>query len=283
MEKWDQQIVKTDRGCFEIFTKGKGDPVCVSHHYSQFNASGDHFAGQFLPGYKVYLVNLKGAGNSDAEEDEHELSMVEAVKDLEAVRESLKIRKWTFAGHSTGGMIGILYGIMASSSLNALIIVSAASSQYAESPRCIYNPDHPNFQKMQDLFEELKQPGLAVEKKKEIASGRMKLQLYKPENYQQYISPSVNKNLSSKRLNYFSIYEYGEFDLTDRLSEIKVPTLVICGKHDVACPAPYSEEINQGVQGSVLKLFKESNHYPFLEEKELFKETVEEFLETTLL
>ncbi|MEH7462185.1 hypothetical protein V7166_08860 [Bacillus thuringiensis] len=44
---WKQQFIHTDRGTFEVFTKGQGDPLCITHLYSQFNETGDYFAKEF--------------------------------------------------------------------------------------------------------------------------------------------------------------------------------------------------------------------------------------------
>ncbi|MFZ3579447.1 alpha/beta fold hydrolase [Virgibacillus sp. DJP39] len=101
----------TDRGTFEVFTKGCGAPLCVTHLYSEFNATGDYFADSFTHGHKVYLVNLRDAGNSEKAHEPHELSMLESILDLEAIREALTVKTWSFAGHSTGGMLATLWYI----------------------------------------------------------------------------------------------------------------------------------------------------------------------------
>lgn len=44
---WTQQIINTKRGTFELFTKGNGESLCITHHYSQFNETGDYFADVF--------------------------------------------------------------------------------------------------------------------------------------------------------------------------------------------------------------------------------------------
>lgn len=44
---WKRQMLRTKRGTFELFTKGNGEPLCVTHHYSQFNETGDYFADVF--------------------------------------------------------------------------------------------------------------------------------------------------------------------------------------------------------------------------------------------
>lgn len=124
---WKQQFIHTDRGTFEVFTKGHGEPICITHHYSQFNETGDYFADSFTSLHKVLLINLKDAGNSVTASQEDELNMEETVQDLEAIREALDISSWHFAGHSTGGMLGLLYATNYPQSLQSLVVVGAGA------------------------------------------------------------------------------------------------------------------------------------------------------------
>lgn len=61
---WERMFISTSRGKFEIYTQGKGEPVCITHLYSEFNELGYYFADTFVSQFKIYLINLKEAGNS---------------------------------------------------------------------------------------------------------------------------------------------------------------------------------------------------------------------------
>ena len=74
------------------FTKGSGEPLCITHHYSQFNETGDYFADVFTATHRVLLINLRDAGNSAKAQVENELSMIETIHDLEAIREALQLQ-----------------------------------------------------------------------------------------------------------------------------------------------------------------------------------------------
>lgn len=280
MSVWETKIIVTERGTFEVFTKGKGQPVCITHHYSEFNNTGDYFAEAFTDSYKVYLVNLKEAGNSSKATHPYELSMFDAVYDLEAIREVLGYSSWIYAGHSTGGMIGVLYGIHFSPSLSSLIIVGSAARKYANSsPECIYHKEHPKFERMQELIERLKNPNLLNSERLKVSKERTKLSLFKTERYDEYFSLNIQKKMSEIRMNFF-IREEMIFDVTRQLSRITAPTLIIGGRHDVQCPVSFSMEMNELIHGSSLYIFEESNHYPFLEEKRSFINAVDEFMKT---
>ncbi|WP_128856631.1 alpha/beta fold hydrolase [Bacillus sp. CDB3] len=273
---WTQQMIHTKRGTFEFFAKGNGEPLCITHHYSQFNETGDYFADVFTSTHRVFLINLRDAGNSAKAQSKNELSMIETIHDLEAIREALQLPTWHFAGHSTGGMLGLLYAITYPTSLQSLVIVGAAASNYTETPFCIYNPAHPQFHYMQQLIENLKSPHLTNEERKELSTKRTKLSLYKPENYNSYFCKPIKKTMSVSRMNAFS-HEYPSFDLRENLPSIQTKTLIICGRHDVQCPIQYSIEMHDGIRNSIFITFENSNHYPFLEEATLFTSTTQTF------
>lgn len=278
MEKWERMLVQTDRGQFEVFIKGEGEPLCVSHQYSVFNESGDYFADTFTENHRVYLINLREAGSSAKAEQPYQLSFLETVFDLEAIREALQMDKWFFAGHSTGGMIGLMYGIYYSDALMGLILTGTAARDYfAFSPECIYHPNHPNYQIMQDYNIALMDPSINEEDKYKLSIERTKLSLRRPELYEQYFTKNIKKSMSASRMNYFN-REIQVFDLTRKLSLIRVKTLILCGRHDVQCPISYSIEMQDGIPDSNLVIYEESNHYPFLEERELFQDQLKQFV-----
>lgn len=279
MYSWKQILVETSRGTFEVFSKGEGEPLCVTHHYSEFNETGDYFAETFTKTNKVFLVNLREAGNSAKAVEPYQLSMLETIFDLEAVRDALGFKKWGFAGHSTGGMLGIIYGIYFSSSLKFNVVVGAAAREYTTfSPECIYNKNHPKYIRMQELMEALKRPDLSSEKRIELSSERTKLSLHNPEKLNEFFHLNIRKKISAARLNFFN-REIQIFDVTKKLKLISSPTLIMCGKYDVQCPLIYSIEMNERIQDSKLVILKNSNHYPFLEESELFMDEFNKFLQ----
>lgn len=276
--KWKRSLIATARGEFEVFTKGEGAPLCVTHHYSVFNETGDYFADTFTNTNEVFLINLREAGSSEKASHPYQLSMLETVLDLEAIREALGFGEWGFAGHSTGGMLGVVYGIYFSEKLSFNVIVGAAAREYMTFSReCIYNEQHPQFARMQELMEILKSPDLSAAAKEDLKVERTKLSLKHPDNYEKYFTKNIRKEISAARLNFFS-RELHVFDVTRKLGLITVPTLILCGRYDVQCPLEYSLEMNELIPDSTLAIFDDSNHYPFLEEAERFSGFYQSFI-----
>ncbi len=68
------------------------------------------------------------------------------------------------------------------------------------------------------------------------------------------------------------------YDLRARLAEIRVPTLVIVGRHDWITPLAAAEEIAAAIPGAQLVIFEHSGHSPQVEESDLYLQTVRRFL-----
>lgn len=68
------------------------------------------------------------------------------------------------------------------------------------------------------------------------------------------------------------------FDIRSRLGEIKTPTLVVVGRHDLICPVEDSVEISEGIPNSELVVFEGSGHNPPADEPEAFQGAVDKFL-----
>ncbi len=65
--------------------------------------------------------------------------------------------------------------------------------------------------------------------------------------------------------------------MREQLKEISIRTYVFCGKHDAQCPLKISEEIATKLRNAKLNVFEESNHMPFIEEKDDFLRMVKNF------
>jgi L-proline amide hydrolase len=68
-----------------------------------------------------------------------------------------------------------------------------------------------------------------------------------------------------------------DWDITDRLPTIDVPTLLISGAHDEATPRIVGE-IEQRIPGARWALFEWSSHMPDVEEPARFRDVVAAFL-----
>ncbi len=69
-----------------------------------------------------------------------------------------------------------------------------------------------------------------------------------------------------------------DWDVTDQLPRIRVPTLITVGRYDEVTPR-VAREIHRGIRGSRLVQFPESSHLAFWEERSRYIEVVRRFLD----
>jgi L-proline amide hydrolase len=68
-----------------------------------------------------------------------------------------------------------------------------------------------------------------------------------------------------------------DWQVKDRLHEIRVPTLIVSGRHDEATPA-LQQVLLDGIEGSRWVCFEESSHMPHVEEREEYMRVVGDWL-----
>lgn len=275
---WKRRMIETARGKFEVFVQGEGEPVCITHLYSEFNDLGYYFADAFVDDFEVYLVNLKGAGSSTKPAMETEMSMKESVRDLEGIREALDLEQWGFAGHSTGGMLGLVYATSFPDSLSKVMVGGAtATNKYLEHEGSMYSPSSPLNERWKEIFSILASSEQTIDKKRAARREWTDLSLYNKGNRERYFQKPSSGKIVQKRLDYFSFNDLPHFDIQDELTEVGIPAIVYCGRHDAQCPPIFSEDIDARLKNSKLYIFEESNHFPYLEENDRFIAMISDF------
>ena len=68
-----------------------------------------------------------------------------------------------------------------------------------------------------------------------------------------------------------------DWNITKRLREIHIPTLVVGGRYDEATPS-ITETIHRGISNSEWIIFENSAHFPHIEETELYLQVLDKFL-----
>lgn len=272
---FEEKIIKTERGTFEIFKKGNGEPLAFTHLYSEFNTLGNTMAHMLAEHYTVHIINLRGAGGSDGPTDAYTYSMDDAIHDMEAIRKALNIDAWTFSGHSTGGFLALKYAIKYPESLDKIIAGGlCASYEYMEHPESIYCPDNPNNPRMKEIFSELRNPDTPKEKRIQLSKEWMMMSLHEEASYYKVMSKKESGRTLMDKLDFFTS-ELKYYDVRDALESTPVKAFIYCGRHDAQCPHIFSEEAAELMPNASLTTFEYSNHNPDIEEEEAFKHFIE--------
>jgi proline iminopeptidase len=234
-------------------------------------------------GYRVVFYDQLGCGRSELAKSNEEYSIERDVADLEELRQALELGRVHLLGSSYGGLLAIAYALAHPEPLITLV----SASGLADVPL--------TSREMQRLKRELPTPLPEVLERNE-AKGE-----FQDPEYLQAVQEFYRRHLCrlpvwppevAYTLDHMSAPKYGtmngpneftitgtirDVDLTARLGEIRVPTLITGGRFDEVTPA-VAESIHRGIRGSELVVFEESSHTAFWEERDRYMATLRSFL-----
>jgi proline iminopeptidase len=231
----------------------------------------------------VILYDQLGCGLSDKPNDAERFTVDYLVQEVDGIREALGLGKVNLLGVSWGGALALQYALNYPQNLRRLVISSGFASTpelVAEMKRlkrllprevqdtlakyeALWAYNHPDYLKAVDVFYHeylcrLPKWPEEVTKAGDYSSIPVYYTMNGPNEF------TINGNLR-------------DCDIRNRLSEIKVPTLVTVGRYDEV-PPKIAETIHQGIQGSQLVLFEKSAHLALWEEPAKYEQTIRDFV-----
>lgn len=224
-------------------------------------------------GYRVVIYDQLGCGRSERPRGTKYYTIDRAVDEVEAVRKGLRLGRVHLFGSSWGGALVLGAALKHRKNLRSLIVSNGfASTALVESE---WNPHTPK--KLRETLEyyaakgDFKNPKrLAARKELERTQYcRLRVWPYELSNSFEHMSEYVQE------MHDRSIQGW---DVTDRLTEIRLPCLVITGEYD-AIPPKCALAIHGGIRGSKLVKFKECSHTPMWEDRVGFIEVMRDFLD----
>ena len=265
----------------ELFVdiQGEGKPI-IAHHGGPGMGSHANAKAAFAPlsdSYQIVSFDARGSGQSSLTPPfTHE----QWVADLDALRDYLGFEQFIMTGGSYGGYIALEYTLAHPERVSHLILRDTAASHNYEAQA-----------KATALAKAAAYPGINETDLNRIFAGKMD----SDEDFEQVfatIAPLYDAHYDEEKTaawlekiafhaethNYAFSHNLPRFDLTNRLSEMEVPTLVIVGRHDWITPLAASEELAAGIPNAQLVIFENSGHSPQQEEPERFIEVVRDFL-----
>jgi proline iminopeptidase len=275
---------------------GRGEPLLIVHGGP--GASHDYFLPHLLPlarHHKLVFIDERGSGRSQNLEDPSGYTVENMVEDVEAVRSALGLDQVTLLGHSYGRALAQAYALKYQKNLSHLILGSTWSSTKALNELLVRMKQNlsPELRQRIDSLESAGLYGHGKEYEKNRYTTDYMVAAwgegYFPYIYQNRPEPNYDPVDNGKMS--WDLYremwgEHGEFvvdgnlksvEYTDRLSNIKVPTLILVGDHD-ECDPSLAEAMHQKIAGSQLVVFPKAGHMTFVDQPEMFRKAVETFL-----
>jgi proline-specific peptidase len=232
---------------------------------------------------RVIFYDQLGCGRSDQPNNPSLWTIERSVEEIGIVRRELGLDKVHLWGQSFGGLFSLEYALTQPQGLVSLILASSTSSiplWIAEANRLRESlpPD------IQEIL--LRHEAAGTTDDPEYQQAMMVF-------YQRHVvrlSPipeHVQRAMDQVGQVYYTMNGPSEFhvigvikdwDRTDRLSEIRVPTLITSGRFDESTPR-INEVLHNGIAGSEWALFENSSHMAHVEERAQYIPTIRSFIE----
>ena len=255
--------VGTHKLAYEISGPASATSILFGHCF----ASNRHFFDSQLPvltDYRIIRYDTRGHGESDTPSGPYRMD--DLGNDAVALLDHLQVQKTHYVGVSMGGMIGQNVALRFPERLLSLGLVNTISS-YDETGR----------QEWRDRVVKVRRYGA-----RSMHDYLMK-RWFTPEALRRQI-PGVAYMSGAYRAFSDSAFEYianaiiSDLNYSDRISDIKIPTLIVASPNDPGIPQKASELLNERISGSKLEWLSPDHHLATLEHPEAFNTMLSKFL-----
>ena len=194
------------------------------------------------------------------------ISVARMADDADELRSALGRERIGVLGHSFGGFVAFEYAVRHPERLSFLIVV-------ASSPSMEYTTEVP----------EILEARLTPEMRAELA-------LPPPQNNAEWVTrqalaplyffnwrPAYGEALTQGVIHNLDAARCSDLDGWSRweeLSDLTVPTLLVAGRHDWLPHLSRLERLAASMPAAELHVFEQSGHYPWMEEPDVFAETI---------
>lgn len=265
---------------------GQGRPVLVLMGGPGVSGEGlEPVAQMIATRARAIVPDQRGAGRSIPGNPEA-ITLEATLADFEALRQDLRLEKWTVWGCSWGGMLALDYASKFPSSLSGLVLVGSGGTSWAsfatafsDNMSARMSPDDRAAQEYWSRADVMARDPLqaAVEGIRAIlpsqfydrAKAPAAIAIWKPGR--EHYNPDAGPRLSSD-------YEKGAAERVQALETVDVPALILHGRQD-PMPESVALENHRLLKRSRLVWLDRCGHWPWIEQPEALEKAVLEFIE----
>jgi len=231
----------------------------------------------------IIFYDQLGCGLSDRPDNISLWNIERFVEEVKIVVDTLNLKEFHLFGHSWGTMLALDYYLKYPLGIKTLIMASPVFDIN------LWIKDWNIYRRM--LPKQIQEILLKGDKEKNYKSSEYEMAVFKfyrhnvcrMHHWPDYlIEAGKGQGLQS----YNTLWGINEFIVTgnlknylksEKLTELKIPVLLTCGKYDGASPNT-TEYYNSLIENSKIKVFNESAHMPHLEEEEAYLKELKLFL-----
>lgn len=243
----------------ELYYKeqGKGSPVVFIHGWMDDHSVWNSQMEYLTKNYRVIAYDQRGHGRSDKPKKGYSVKTLS--DDLYNFTQKLNIGQFAVVGHSLGGMAAMVFALEHPEKVSKLVLVSTGAKSNVSMRIMLWVLIHALPYSI-------------------FADGSVDFKYYKPSK--QVKAEAMERSLRTPKyaacecLKEFSV----NYDIRDRVSGIRVPTLIIVGDKDTSTPINMSRYLRGQIEGSKLAIIPDSKHMPMIDRAAMVNEVIGEFL-----
>jgi len=248
---------------YECSGKKDGPVVMLSHSLGSSLLMWNPQLKPLEPLFQVLGYDIRGHGKTEAPPGAYTLEQLG--EDAVALLDALEIERVHWVGLSMGGMIGQSIALNHPKRLKSLVLCDTASVIATEAQPL-----------WQERIDAIREKGVASQLEPTLE--RWLTPSFLSSN--SYMLGVIRKEfLATPAQGYLGcIYAIRKLNYLDRLSTIKVPTLIMVGEDDPGTPVSASEAMHQRIPDSKLVVIKSARHLSNVEQPEAFNTNLLAFL-----
>ena len=234
-------------------------------------------------GFRVVFFDQLGCGRSQRPRGTKLYTVEHNVEEVEGMRRALKLGRVHLMGSSYGGALALATALKYQRNLRSLIITSGLASipltvhemwrLVNRLPRAVRNAIH-----RYDAAGDFQNPQYLRAADVLYRRYLFRLPVWPHEVVHSLGQIGIVYQIMNGPNEFTITGRIRDWDVTDQLPRIRLPTLVTVGRYDEVTPR-VAEAIHRGIHGSRLVRFEKSSHLAMWEERALYVARVRDFLE----
>jgi proline iminopeptidase len=273
--------VRLDDTSVWVHERGSGYPIIVLHagpglDHHAFGSYLDPLAQRF----RLLFVDQRGQGRSDRV-PLSTVTLARLAQDVIMVARALELERYAVLGHGFGACVALQNAVDYPGMASQVVLSGGVPSGR------FYRAVARNLEELQpDVVRERIEAALAREGQATTpALFEAFVRDVLPFQFADPVDPRIGTYLKDAAGTVYrpEVHHHmaaaPPIEVEDRLDEVGTPVLAIVGRFDRSCIYAASKAIADGVPDGELALFDASGHMPFVEEPDLFRETVAGFID----
>lgn len=246
-------------------TYGEGTPLVFLHPWTTNGYIWYYQVFPFALTNKVIVIDHRGHGRSDKPREGYAIQ--QHAQDVAAVMDAAKADRAVMVGNSIGGMMVMQFALDYPQRVIANVIQSSGTGLGKEMPKEAAEGFRQNYEA---TFSALLEGAVSAKTRHERSEilDVMKAHFMVQSNFPKHVFDSALADPNG-------VFNW---DISDRLKEIRQPTIVLAGEEDQATPVAANKFLADNIPGAKLKLVKDVGHFYQLEKPADFNATLREFL-----